>query len=133
MSSRRRSSIKRVADATDPLESRPKRPRAEDRKEPTVSHSRRRRRVSQAPHIPQKGKSMKMKLVGTPSAFDEIKFVHPDALRLFEVAEVFPSFVKLTLRMPRNFGQLPECSGTRILHTSAESKKTRGQISFDMS
>jgi hypothetical protein len=89
MSSRRRSSIKRVADATDPLESGNKRPRAEDRKEPTVSPSRRSRRgASQAPRTPQKGKTMKMKLVGTPNAFDEIKFVHPDALRLFKVAEV---------------------------------------------
>jgi hypothetical protein len=31
---------------------------------------------------------MKMKLVGTAEPFDEVQFVHPDALRLFEVAEV---------------------------------------------
>jgi hypothetical protein len=31
---------------------------------------------------------MKMKLVGTAEPFDEVQFVHPDALRLFEVVEV---------------------------------------------
>jgi hypothetical protein len=130
MSSRRRTSIKRPADATDPLESGIKRSRAEDR-EPTGSPSRRRRGASQAP---QKEKLMKMKLVGTPDAFDEVQFVHPDALRLFEVAEVLLIIlVKLTLRMPTNFGLLPECSGTRILHTGVESMNTRGRIYSDMS
>jgi hypothetical protein len=130
MSSRRRTSIKRPADSTDPLESGIKRSRAEDR-EPTGSPSRRRRGASQAP---QKEKSMKMKLVGTAEPFDEVQFVHPDALRLFEVAEVLLIIlVKLTLRMPRNFGLLPECSGTRILHTGVESMNTRGRIYSDMS
>jgi hypothetical protein len=84
MSSRRRTSIKRAADATDPLESGTKRPRAEG----TVSPSKPRRGASQAPLPPQKEKSMKMKLVGTAEPFDEVQFVHPDALRLFEVVEV---------------------------------------------
>ena len=77
---------------------------------------------------------MKMKLVGVPDAFDEVQFVHPDALRLFEVAEVFLALhVKLTYRKPRNFGLLPECSGTRILHTGVQSMNTRGRTYSDMS
>jgi hypothetical protein len=66
---------------------------------------------------------MKMKLVGILEEFDEVKFVHQDTLRLFEVAEVFIAIhVKLTCRMLRNFGPLPESFGMtmHILHTSAE-------------
>ena len=40
---------------------------------------------------------MKMKPLGIFDAFNDVKFVHPDALRLFEVAEVFLAIhVKLT-------------------------------------
>jgi hypothetical protein len=86
--SSRRISQKRVSDTPDPPSGVSKRGRAEVHKEPTVSPPRPRRGVSQAPRSPQKSKAMKMKLVGMPDAFDELKFIHPEAIDLFEIAEV---------------------------------------------